>query len=400
MGRAIVLFLLICMISFFSLILVKETKAAPSNDQTFYWGSYFELTGPGAAWGVSSLMALRLAIEEVNAAGGFKVGNVNYKIKLLEGDTEGKTEKAVAVVTKQLTEHHPVIFSGPGISITAAPIIEMVKKRKDFINLSHATIIQNRSKESNLLFSTAGKSQWGSPDIVDYAVDTLKVKSVAIMAGSDEFGHEAIEKEYLPQLKRRGVKVTDVVYFPPETHDFYAFLSKIKQNKPDAIVICYYDPHTQGIIRQAMELGITKTFINRAGSVHGAEPFKDQIDHYIWTAMYDMDYTKDSNILAYKERYKKRYGRPPMNKYNDAAGLLHYDFVPMAIKAMQAAGTVTDVNKISAALQKTTYTGVIGKIRFQETRNAIFRLYGGHMTKGGSREFFPVLMKPEMSPDH
>jgi branched-chain amino acid transport system substrate-binding protein len=400
-GRVILFYALVFLVSFsLSPLFMKEATAAPAETkyETFYWGSYFELTGPGAAWGISSLMALRMAIEEINAAGGFKVGNTHYKIKLLEGDTEGKTEKAVAVVTKQLNENHPLIFSGPGISITAAPILEMVKSRKDFINLSHATIIANRCGESPLLFNVGPRSQWLAPDTVDYIIDKLKIKSVAIMAGSDEFGHLAAEQEYAPQFRRRGVKVTDIVYFPPDTHDFYAFLSKIKQNKPDAICICYYDPHTQGIIRQALELGITKTFINRAGSIHGAEPFKNQIDHYVWTAMWDMDNTKDPPLLAYKERYKKRYDRYPMNKYNDAAGIMHYDTTFMVVKAIEKAGTVTDVKKIADTLRKSVYMGKItGKIFFRETGNAIYYCWGGHMKRGGELDYFKIMPKPELA---
>jgi ABC-type branched-subunit amino acid transport system substrate-binding protein len=189
-----------------------------------------------------------------------------------------------------------------------------------------------------------------------------------------------------------------MIYFPPETHDFYAFLSKIKPHKPDAILVCYYDPHTQGIIRQAMELGITKTFMNRAGSVRGAEPFKDQIDNFVWTAGFDMDYSKDPRLLAYKERFKKRYGRYPMNKFNDGAIMINYDFVPMAVKAIQKAGTVTDVNAIANALRKTVYEGVAGKMYFRETGNAMRSAYGGHMKRGGAKDFFVITPRPELCP--
>jgi branched-chain amino acid transport system substrate-binding protein len=392
--------ILVVLASFSILFLfAKGAAAAPEiKYETFYWGSFFELTGTGAAWGEASLNAVRMAVDEINDAGGFKVGNTHYKIKLLEGDTEGKSEKAVAVVTKQLNEHHPVVFSGPGISVTSAPIMEMIKSRKDFLNLSHATLLATRCKESPLFFCTS-KQAWNGPDIVDYVIDKLGIKSVAIMAGSDEFGHLTAEQEYAVHFKRRGIKITDMVFFPPDTHDFYAFLSKIKPHKPDIILVCYYDAHTQGIIRQAMELGITKNFMNRAGSIQSAEPFKDQIDNFVWTAGFDMDYSKDPRILAYKERFKKRYGRYPANKYNDGAVLINYDFVPMAVKAMQKAGTVTDVNAIAKALRKTVYVGVEGKIYFKESGNAVVPRYGGHMKKGGEKIYFPIIPKPELCGD-
>lgn len=398
-GKSGLFFVFILALSLVVGNLLPGKAAAQQRFENFYWGSFFELTGPGASWGEPSLNAVRLAVEEVNAAGGFKVGGKWYKIVLIEGDSEGKTEKSVAVVTKQLNEHHPLIFSGPGISITAAPIIEMVKARKDFINISHATVVQMKTHESPLLFATVGKSAWTAPDIVDYAADKIGIKSVAMMAGSDEFGHIALEKEYAPQFKRRGITVTDTVYFPPETQDFYPFLSRIKPHKPDAILVGYYDAHVQGIIRQALELGITKKFMNRGGSVHGALPHKDRIDSYIWSAIYDMDNAKDPGILAYKERFKKRYGRYPDNAHNDACGLINYDFVPMTVKAIQAAGTVTDVDAIAKALVKTQYTGAVGKIYFRDSRHAMYRFDGGHMQKGGKIIPFPVFPKPELVPN-
>jgi branched-chain amino acid transport system substrate-binding protein len=364
-------------------------------EETVYLGSHFALTGPAALWGTPSLPGLKMAVEEVNAAGGFKVKDKTYKIKLLEADNEGKAEQAVAVVNKQLAEYHPPIVFGPTISTTAAPVVEMCKSRKDFIVIGAASILGKMAEDAHkagipLVFRTTPPNELTAPEQVDYFADQMGIKSIAMIVADDEIGHQIVDLEFLPQFKRRGIKVTDVLYFPRETQDFYAFLSRVKPNKPDAIFAAYLDTHVQGIIRQALELKITKTFINRGGSTRGALPFKDQIDNYITQMFIELDLNQDPKIVDWKQRYAKRFGRPPDNGHNDSAALFYYDFLFTAIQAMQKAGTVSDIQAISKALHATDYNGVLGKITYDQYGRSLWNVTGAHVHKGGKITTFVI----------
>ncbi len=376
-----------------------------TGQETLYLGSHLELTGPAAVWGTPSLPGLQLAVEEINAAGGFKIKNKTYKIKLLEGDNEGKAEQAVAVVNKQLAEYHPPIIFGGTTSTPSAPVAEMCKSRKDFILIGAATILAKKAMEAHkagipLVFRTITPNEYMSPEMVDYIVDKLGFQKVAMLVADDEIGHQIVDIEFSPQFRRRGIKITDVLYFPRDTQDFYAFLSRVKPNKPDVILAAYLDAHVQGIIRQALELKITKTFINRGGSAGGALPFKEQIENYFYQIQVvdDIDITQDPKLLAWKERYKKRFNRLPDNNHNDSSALFYYDFVFMATKAMQMAGTVTDIKEISKALHKIEYTGVGGKLSYDKFGRCVGDTRIGHMVKGGKTTTIVIHPRPDLAP--
>ncbi|MFP5247710.1 MAG: ABC transporter substrate-binding protein, partial [Thermoanaerobaculia bacterium] len=62
-------------------------------------GVYGALTGDQAAFGTSTVQGVRIAAEEINAAGGV----LGRKIRLLVEDDQGRAEEAATVVTKLIT---------------------------------------------------------------------------------------------------------------------------------------------------------------------------------------------------------------------------------------------------------------------------------------------------------
>ena len=73
----------------------EETEAADDGMETFLIGSTGPLTGPNASYGTSVKQGEEIAIQEINEAGGVKVGDVTYKLALNFQDDEAKEDKAV-----------------------------------------------------------------------------------------------------------------------------------------------------------------------------------------------------------------------------------------------------------------------------------------------------------------
>ena len=69
-------------------------------EKTLTIGYSDALTGGGAVYGVPQKKAIDLAIEEINGAGGIKVGADNYKIKTIEYDDKADSTEATNVARK------------------------------------------------------------------------------------------------------------------------------------------------------------------------------------------------------------------------------------------------------------------------------------------------------------
>ncbi len=74
------------------------TGSAPTGD-TIKLGHYASLTGEIANFGQSTKKGVDLAMEQLNAAGGFN----GKKVEVITYDTQGKPEEAASTVTKLIT---------------------------------------------------------------------------------------------------------------------------------------------------------------------------------------------------------------------------------------------------------------------------------------------------------
>jgi branched-chain amino acid transport system substrate-binding protein len=93
-------------------------------------------------------------------------------------------------------------------------------------------------------------------------------------------------------------------------------------------------------------------------------------------------------IKEFSERYRKAYGE---ESHGWAAN--SYDAVMVSIDAMKRAGTVTDRDKIDAALKTTDWDGVAGKIRFGPDGQADTPVYVTQWCADGTRS---ILYPPEL----
>ena len=72
-------------------------------------GQIEALTGPLATYGWMGNQGAKMAVEEINKAGGFKVGAKTYKLELLAQDTRANPQEAL-IQTKQLVEQYKVKY--------------------------------------------------------------------------------------------------------------------------------------------------------------------------------------------------------------------------------------------------------------------------------------------------
>src|SRR3954471_9782321 len=66
-------------------------------------GQVEALTGPLATYGWMGNQGAKMAVDEINKAGGFKVGAKTYKLELVAHDTRGNPQEAL-IQMKQLLE--------------------------------------------------------------------------------------------------------------------------------------------------------------------------------------------------------------------------------------------------------------------------------------------------------
>jgi branched-chain amino acid transport system substrate-binding protein len=115
------------MISFFKGCLVKGGLAggllvaaipnlALAQTATVKLGQIEAQTGPNAIYGYMSSQGVPIAVDEINKAGGFKVGDTSYKFDLIALDTRGDPKEATIELKKLLEQDKVKFVFGPFLS--------------------------------------------------------------------------------------------------------------------------------------------------------------------------------------------------------------------------------------------------------------------------------------------
>jgi branched-chain amino acid transport system substrate-binding protein len=352
-------------------------------------------TGANAIYGWMSSQGVALAVDEINKAGGFKVGDKTYKLQLLALDTRGDPKEATIHLKRLLEVEGVKYVFGPFLSnvfLTIRPYAQQFNGK--FLMWGGATRIHDYigTPGHDFLMRTwnwdAGPNGFGEL-MVDYVIKTAGMKKIAMLFQNDQ-GGKVLEDIYVPMLKKKGIEYR-LDYFEPGTKDFSTILAKIAAWKPDFLFPSYADSYLYDIVRQAVESGqLTRFFLVR-GSLGPGLKNKDGLEEYI---VYVPKYFEEAErkdpkaqrfVRAYKEFHKRDfpYDQAPLCSSSC------YDHVYMLVEAMKRAGTIDDVAAVKKQLMTMTYDGM-WRIRFDERGEEIFNFDIVRLKRGGAIEVIHI----------
>jgi len=345
-------------------------------------------TGTLATYGWMGHQGANMAIEEINKAGGFKVGAKTYKLQLISPDTRANPQEAL-IQLKQLLEQEKVRYVfGPFLTNVFNGVEPYATQNNGkFLMMGGATAIHAMlGKPNHDYLIRTWNWDAGSAGFGQLLVDYLKkqgAKKAAMLFQNDAFGKVAVDI-YSPIFKQAGIDL-QIELFEPGTKDFSAPLAKLAAGKADYLFPGYTDAVLYDIVRQATEGGLFKNFFLVRGSMGPGEKNKDLIDNYIayLPKYFEEAEKKEPKVKAFVAAYKAFYKTKEF-PYDQAplCSSSCYDHVYMLVEAMKKAGTVDDVAKVKQALLSMRYSG-LWNIRYDETGEAVFDFDVLHMKKGG-----------------
>jgi len=346
-------------------------------------------TGTLATYGWMGHQGANMAIEEINKAGGFKVGAKTYKLQLISPDTRANPQDAL-IQLKQLIEQEKVRYVfGPFLTNVFNGVEPYATQQNGkFLMMGGATAIHAMlGKPNHDYLIRTWNWDAGSAGFGQLLVDYLKkqgAKKAAMLFQNDAFGKVAVDI-YSPIFKQAGIDLA-IELFEPGTKDFTAPLAKLAAGKADYLFPGYTDAVLYDIVRQATEGGLFKNFFLVRGSMGPGQKNKDLIDNYIayLPKYFEEAEKKEPKVKAFVAAYKAFYKTKEF-PYDQAplCSSSCYDHVYMLVEAMKKAGTVDDVAKVKQALLSMRYSG-LWNIRYDETGEAVFDFDVLHMKKGGA----------------
>ena len=307
-------------------------------------------TGGSASMGVSMRDGVKLAVEEINKAGGV----LGRQLVTVERDDEAKNEVGVQVTQELINKEHVVAtvgFINTGVTLAATRFYQEAEIPV-FDNVATGSAVTKQflppDYENNYVFRNAANDTIQSAMIVDQAIDKQHFTKPAIMADSTNYGQLG-RQDLEAALAKKGIKPVAEEKFNIGDVDMTAQLLKAKSAGADSVLTYGIGPELAQIANGMAKLGwkvpivgswtlSMATFIDNAGA-NGEGAVMPQTFIQAGTT---------AKRKAFIDAYQKAYNidRIP----SPVSASQGYDSIYLLTAAMKQAGT-TDGPKVRAALE-------------------------------------------------
>ena len=318
-------------------------------------------SGDLASYGLPSVKAAELVVKDINARGGI----LGKKVELLIEDDACKPEMATNTATKLVSKKVDIVMGHICSGATKAALGIYNDARIIVMSPSATNPELTQSGQYPNFFRTIASDDTQAKLEVDFAINRLKVKTIAVLHDKGDYGKGLAE--YARKFAAASQKVKVVLYegITPGAVDYSAIVQKIKQSGAEAVIYGGYHPEAASVVSQMRKKGMKTIFISDDGvkditfiKVAG----KNAEGVY---ATGPKDTSKNPLAIAANEAHKKIYGSEPGAFYLNA-----YAATQAILNAIQKAKS-TDYTKVSNALHTYAVDTPLGKIKFDKKGDAI-----------------------------
>ena len=347
-------------------------------------GTIFPLSGGAGPDGQSVTNSVKLAIEQINEAGGL----LGRKITLVSKDDESTPAVGVSRANEMIAEKVDVVIEGWNSPVTLA--MQPIFARAGILDItavSKSDLIL--AGESNPLAIRINSSNgFDAAVIAKYVVETLKAKTVSFLTQNDVYGNgfqTAVEAEF-KKLNFAG-QVVSTEKFAFKDTDFRVQLTNLKTTNPDAIIVTN-SSNSSGLpamVEQYRQADLKSPFVGAVGimlptvfKVAGdANNGVVSADIYFWNLP---PFTSIPENMSFVAGFKKAYGEPDKSAALGAAALQVWARAVEATKSL-------DRKTVAEAIRGKTIKGtVFGDATFLpngqlQPRYVLFKVVDGKTAK-------------------
>lgn len=336
------------------------STSALADEDVIKIGEFESLTGANASYGISSSNGSKLAVEEINAAGGV----LGKKIKLITEDDRSLPGEPATIIRKLISRDGVVAVLGEFASsraLEAAPIAQEMK----IPMLSPGATNEKVTEVGDYIFRNCFIDPFQGTVMSKFALKQ-GYKKVAILVDEKQDYSKGLADAFRKHFTENGGTIVKEQSYSSGDRDFKAQLTSLRASKPEAIFLPGYYTEVALIAKQARQLGIKAPFLGGDGWIGNSllDVAKGALDGSFFSGHWSVD-NSDPAIEKFVAAYKAKFGTNP-----DDMAALGYDGMRILADAIKRAG-VAEPKAIRDALAATKdFPGVTGLITIDEKRNA------------------------------
>ncbi|HEX5601035.1 MAG TPA: ABC transporter substrate-binding protein [Pyrinomonadaceae bacterium] len=338
-------------------------------------GVFMSTTGTTANFGISSVNGIKMATDEINAAGGIN----GKQVELLVQDDRSDPSEAATIVTKFVTQDQVNAVIGEvasSRSLAAAPIAQNAK----IPMLTPSSTNPEVTRKGDFIFRSCFIDPYQGAAIAQFAAKTLGAKTAAIMVDRKNDYSTGLEKVIGEVFTKLGGKIVATQSYQEGDQDFNAQLTSLKGSNPEVIFVPGYYNDVGLIAKQARDKGITVPLIGGDGW-DSEQLYKiggTALNGSYFTNHYS-PYDTEPKVVKFVNDYKKRYNGTP-----DALAATAYDAANIMFDAIKRSKSLSGPDIRDALAATNAFPGVTGTVTFNQNRDAVKPIVMIEIKDGGT----------------
>ncbi|WP_043816737.1 amino acid ABC transporter substrate-binding protein [Deinococcus maricopensis] len=322
-------------------------------------GVLLPLTGSGSVSGQAAQNGYKLALDEINRAGGV----LGKPLELEFADDGSNPAKAVPEFVKLVTVDKVDFMAGGVSSATSIAVSGPARQYNTFMAWigAAAVPVEDAFAGHPYFFHYHPWSYYNFEAILDYfkyLKRTKGAKDIAIAYEDGPFGSAGIN-DTVAAFKKAGFKVVMTEKFKTGSGNFGPLVSKAKAANPDILYWVGYDTDALPLATEIKQQGL------KLGMVYGTPPSwpvgfeKNALADNIAGLSLWLPNSPQAESRKFVAAYKKKFGNVTEEYF---APLAYVNLISLA-RAINDAGS-TDKDKVAAALAKTNMSTPFGPLTF------------------------------------
>jgi branched-chain amino acid transport system substrate-binding protein len=342
-------------------------------------GFHAPLTGFAASDGKSSTEGAKLAVKQINAAGGV----LGKKLELIIYDDQAKPAQAIPIANKLIGQDKVVVgISGSysGATRSAAGVFQEAK----IPYISAYAIHPDITRAGEYVFRTSFLGQVQGRAGAKLIGDMMGKKKVVLITLQNDFG-KSLAAGFKEKAAAYGIKIVGEYTYSIKDRQFGSIVAKVKADKPGAIYASGYYFTAGPLVSQLRAAGVKCPIIGQEGydSQKFIEIAGPAAEGVIITTSLDRD-SKVPETADFIAAFEKQAGFK-----SDMVAASGHTAVKVAADAIKRAGS-TEPAKVLAALKKTNLKASTGQIKFNNL-GEIIKAVQIQVVKDGNWHHYAVI---------
>ena len=369
-------------------------SSAPSGDGTITLGMIGPLTGSVAVYGTHIENGVKLAIEEINAAGGVTLSDGAHQLAVETKDDQGDATECVNAMNALISDGIQLVVGSATSGCTSA--ITSIANSEGVVMITPSGTADSLTTAMDYVFRTCFRDSFQGELAAQYALDEGYTKVGVVYCSADTYS-AGLRDAFIAACADRGLDVVAEESVATMTEVDYTnqFNKMVAAGAELVFTPFYYDVMGPYLVPQARSAGFTGVLLGGDGVDSTETTIPDGADLSVYNDVYFVNHYSTELATSdvsknFIESYEAKYGETPNNF--DA---LAYDAVYVYKAAMEACGA-SDAASVQAALADTSaaYDSTCGTFSFDETGTPIKNgVLMGYSYKDGDSAVTKVTVK-------